>query len=81
VNGGPTGIPTNGVNITNITMSQIKGNVIPGPGAENYYLLVANETTGKSWVFDNLDVTGAGNSTCLVVPPKFKGCPSSSTRH
>ncbi|KAJ7110426.1 glycosyl hydrolases family 28-domain-containing protein [Mycena epipterygia] len=80
LNGGPTGIPTNGVNITNITMSQIKGNVIPGPGAANYYLLVANETTGKSWVFDNLDVTGAGNSTCLVVPPKFKGCPGGSTR-
>ncbi|KAJ6600535.1 glycosyl hydrolases family 28-domain-containing protein [Mycena vulgaris] len=74
LNGGPTGIPTNGVNITNITMFNISGNVIPGSSAENYYLLVANETSGASWVFSDLAVTGAKNSTCLVVPPGFTGC-------
>jgi polygalacturonase len=69
VNGGPTGIPTNGVNITNIMMISIHGNA--QAAAQNYYLLVANQTSPATWKFSDVDISGGHNSTCLVLPSGF----------
>ncbi|EIN05962.1 hypothetical protein PUNSTDRAFT_46274 [Punctularia strigosozonata HHB-11173 SS5] len=69
LNGGPTGVPTNGVTITDIFMSDITGTV--QSAGENYYLLTASDTSASSWKFSNLAVTGGHNSTCLVKPSGF----------
>lgn len=69
MNGGPTGIPTNGVNITNISMLNVRGTA--QPGAMDYYILTANETSAATWVFSDVDVTGGGSSACVVVPSGF----------
>jgi len=66
LNGGPTGIPTAGVNITNIVMTNIHGTV--QSGGENYYILTAPGTTAATWKFSDIDVTGGYNSTCLIHP-------------
>jgi polygalacturonase len=69
VNGGPTGQPTNGVNITNIFMHNIHGNVLPT--ADNYYILVGGASADPStWKFTGINIKG-GNSSCNVVPQGF----------
>jgi polygalacturonase len=74
VNGGPTGIPTPGVNITDITMRNIYGTV--QSTAYNYYILVATPSTNAaSWTFENVYITG-GNASCDSVPAGFD-CKSS----
>ncbi|EJT98772.1 hypothetical protein DACRYDRAFT_118552 [Dacryopinax primogenitus] len=64
LNGGPTGIPTAGVNITNITMTNIHGTA--QPGAQNYYILTAAGTTDATWHFSDVDITGEQH---LCAPP------------
>ncbi|KZT55467.1 glycoside hydrolase family 28 protein [Calocera cornea HHB12733] len=66
LNGGPTGIPTPGVNITNIVMNNIHGTA--QPGAENYYILTAAGTTADTWKFSDIDITGGDTNTCVLHP-------------
>ena len=62
-------MPTPGLNITNIVMTNISGTV--QPEAYNYYILVATPiTTADSWTFENVHVTG-GNASCDSTPPGF----------
>ncbi|KAJ9097254.1 hypothetical protein QFC21_004923 [Naganishia friedmannii] len=68
LNGGPTGLPTEGVNITNIFMHNIHGNVLPT--AKNYYILVGPSADPSTWKFTGVNIKG-GNSSCNVAPQGF----------
>ena len=62
-------MPTPGVNITNIKMQNIIGDV--QSTAYNYYILVATPTTtAASWTFQNVHIVG-GNASCDSTPPGF----------
>lgn len=65
LNGGPTGNPSNGVIIKNITMSNISGTV--QADAKDYYIL-CGEGSCSDFEFENVHVTGGSNSSCNVVP-------------
>lgn len=60
LNGGPTGEPTNGVNITNLVFEDITGTVLDG--AFDYYIL-CGEGSCADFTFTNVAITG-GNSSC-----------------
>ncbi|KAJ4422619.1 hypothetical protein N0V82_002738 [Gnomoniopsis sp. IMI 355080] len=60
LNGGPTGIPTNGVNITGLVFEDIKGTV--ESDAYDYYILCGDGSC-SNFTFTNVDITG-GNSSC-----------------
>lgn len=68
MNGGPTGQPTDGVNITNIFMHNIHGTVLPT--ADNYYILVGGSADPSTWKFTGINIKG-GNSSCNVTPRGF----------
>jgi polygalacturonase len=65
LNGGPTGIPTNGVTISGISMSRITGTALSS--AKNYYILCGD---GSCSNFDFVDVTIAGgeDDSCNFTP-------------
>lgn len=60
LNGGPTGVPTNGVNITGLVFEDIKGSV--ESDAMAYYILCGSGSC-SDFTFTNVDITG-GNSSC-----------------
>lgn len=60
LNGGPTGEPTNGVNITGITFEDVSGTVTSD--AYNYYIL-CGEGSCADFTFTNVDISG-GNASC-----------------
>ncbi|KAF3763858.1 family 28 glycoside hydrolase [Cryphonectria parasitica EP155] len=60
LNGGPTGIPTNGVNVTNIVFDDVTGTVLSD--AYDYYILCA-EGSCSDFTFTNVDISG-GNESC-----------------
>ena len=63
-NGSPTGIPTSGVPITDLTINKVTGTV--KSGGTNVYILCAN---AKNWVWTNNKVTGGTKSkTCKGIP-------------
>ena len=62
-------MPTPGVNITNISLKNVTGDV--QPDAYNYYILVAvPQTDASTWTFEDVHVTG-GNASCDSTPPGF----------
>ena len=65
LNGGPTGSPTNGVIIKNITMSNIFGTA--QAKARGYYILCGDGSC-SDFTFNNIHITGGTNSSCNVKP-------------
>lgn len=62
LNGGPTGNPTNGVMIQDVTIRNVKGTATKK--ARNYYIL-CGEGSCKNITIDNVDITGGGvQSSC-----------------
>ncbi|KAK0382904.1 hypothetical protein NLU13_8820 [Sarocladium strictum] len=65
-NGNATGHPTGGVPITNVTLNDITGNVLPN-GANVYILCAAGACS--DWVWNDVDVTGGQKpKSCMNVP-------------
>jgi len=65
-NGSPTGTPTNGVPITNLTVSDVTGSV--GSKATPVYILCGNGSC-SGWTWRGVKVTGGkASSKCLGVP-------------
>lgn len=60
LNGGPTGEPTNGVNITALVFEDITGTVLDG--AYDYYILCGSGSC-SDFTFTNVVISG-GNSSC-----------------
>jgi polygalacturonase len=60
LNGGPTGIPTNGVDISDITFKNVKGTV--ASSAYNYYILCGSGSC-SNFTFSGTSITG-GKSSC-----------------
>ncbi|OBT46724.1 hypothetical protein VE00_02620 [Pseudogymnoascus sp. WSF 3629] len=60
LNGGPTGIPTNGVDISGITFKNVKGTV--ASSAYNYYILCGSGSC-SNFTFSGTSITG-GKSSC-----------------
>ncbi|KAH0144173.1 glycoside hydrolase, partial [Aureobasidium melanogenum] len=65
LNGGPTGIPTNGVIIKNITMSNIRGT--SQTKARDYYILCGDGSC-SDFTFNNIHINGGTNSSCNIEP-------------
>lgn len=66
LNGGPTGTPTTGVPITDLTVSNVKGTV--ASSATNIYILCGSGAC-SNWTWDDVAVTGGKTSTaCLNIP-------------
>jgi polygalacturonase len=62
LNGGPTGNPTNGVMIQNITIRNVTGTATEE--ARNYYIL-CGESSCRNIMIDNVDIHGGGKpSAC-----------------
>ena len=55
LNGGPTGIPSNGVIISNVLFSNVTGTA--GSGAQDYYILCGSGSC-SNFVFENVDIVG-----------------------
>ncbi|KAH6654996.1 family 28 glycosyl hydrolase [Truncatella angustata] len=70
LNGGPTGEPTNGVKIANITFIDVTGTVT-GDDAYNYYILCGDGSC-TNFSYTNVQITG-GNESCNY---PASGCPS-----
>ncbi|XP_018329621.1 polygalacturonase-like isoform X1 [Agrilus planipennis] len=68
LNGGPTGHPTAGVPITNLTLDNVRGWV--RQYAVNVYVLLA-DGVASGWKWTNVSITGStlNNFTCTGVPP------------
>ncbi|KAG9609517.1 glycoside hydrolase, partial [Aureobasidium melanogenum] len=71
LNGGPTGIPTNGVVIRNITMSNIRGTA--QTKARDYYILCGDSSCSE-FSFNNIHITGGINSSCNIKPTGHFQC-------
>ncbi|CAD0111392.1 unnamed protein product [Aureobasidium uvarum] len=65
LNGGPTGSPTNGVIIKNITMSNIFGTA--QAKARDYYILCGDGSC-LDFTFNNVHITGGTNNSCNIKP-------------
>jgi polygalacturonase len=65
LNGGPTGTPSNGVIIDGIYMTNVTGTVLSG--ADDYYILCGSGSCA-GFEFNNVSITGGGNSSCNFQP-------------
>ncbi|KAL1600515.1 hypothetical protein SLS60_006901 [Paraconiothyrium brasiliense] len=65
LNGGPTGEPTNGVIIKNITMENIHGTVT---GKAKEYYILCGDGSCSDFTFNNISITGGTNSSCNFHP-------------
>ncbi|KAK7178918.1 glycoside hydrolase [Paraphaeosphaeria sporulosa] len=65
LNGGPTGEPTNGVIIKNITMENIHGTVT---GKAKEYYILCGDGSCSDFTFNNIHITGGKNSSCNFHP-------------
>lgn len=72
LNGGPTGIPSNGVVIENVVFKNITGTVITGEGNSTNYLVRCG-TACRNFKFEDVAITGGGNVTSCNYPAE--GCP------
>ncbi|XP_025830593.1 polygalacturonase-like [Agrilus planipennis] len=64
---GPTGTPSNGIPIRNVTITNVHGTV-ERRGTNIYILLV--EGVAQNWYWNNVNITGGTrNRTCRGVPP------------
>jgi polygalacturonase len=70
LNGGPSGIASNGVFTANITFSNVTGWVIPA--AADYYILCGDESC-ENFTFDNVDIYGGTQPSSCNYPAE--GCP------
>ncbi|KAF7591359.1 hypothetical protein BBP40_001637 [Aspergillus hancockii] len=68
LNGGPTGEPTNGVTIANVTFVDVTGTMSEG---QNYYILCGSDSC-SNFVFDGVDITGGSDDSCNY---PSTGCP------
>ncbi|GLI75687.1 polygalacturonase [Penicillium ochrochloron] len=69
-NGSPTGTPTNGVPITGLTLSNVKGTV--DSSATDVYILCASGAC-SGWTWNGVSVTGGKTSTkCKNIPGNAK---------
>lgn len=71
LNGGPTGIPSNGVIIENITFENIIGTATGN--ATDYYIL-CGEGSCSNFSFEGVSITGGGTPSTCNYPPS--GCPA-----
>ncbi|KAI9689688.1 MAG: hypothetical protein M1820_010088 [Bogoriella megaspora] len=65
LNGGPTGTPSNGVIITNITMTGIHGTA--ASDAKDYYIL-CGQGSCSDFTFNDISITGGTNDSCNYQP-------------
>ncbi len=72
LNGGPSGIASNGVEVANITFSNIKGWVVPE--ATDYYIFCGDDSC-QDFTFLDVDVSGGTEASSCNYPPS--GCPGS----
>lgn len=70
LNGGPTGIPSNGVIITDLLFSNLTGTAIAG--AQDYYILCGDGSC-SDFTFVDVDIVGGTNASSCNYPPS--GCP------
>lgn len=68
LNGGPTGEPTNGVTIANVTFVDVTGTMSDG---KDYYILCGDDSC-SNFVFDGVDITGGSGDSCNY---PSTGCP------
>ena len=61
LNGGPTGTPTNGVIIKDVTMTNITGTATSD--AIDYYIL-CGEGSCSNFVFNDISITGGAEGSC-----------------
>lgn len=73
LNGGPTGVPTNGVKIDGVTFRDVRGTV-SGSSAYDYYILCGNGSC-SNFHFEAVYISG-GEKSCNYPP---SGCPTSKT--
>jgi len=71
LNGGPTGVPSNGVRVADIKFSGISGWVVPV--AMDYYVLCGNGSC-TDFRFHDVDIRGGSSESSCNYPPG--GCPS-----
>ncbi|KAB5518212.1 putative polygalacturonase precursor [Coniochaeta sp. 2T2.1] len=71
LNGGPTGVPTNGVLIEGVKLIDVKGTVV-GEKAYDYYVLCGEGSCG-GFVYEGVRVTGGGRGGRCNYPAS--GCP------
>ncbi|GIC91863.1 uncharacterized protein Aud_008317 [Aspergillus udagawae] len=70
LNGGPTGNPSNGVRIENVSFRDVSGTA--ASSARDYYILCGDGSCAN-FTFENVDITGGGvNSSCNY---PASGCP------
>ncbi|TVY73595.1 putative endopolygalacturonase D [Lachnellula suecica] len=70
LNGGSTGIPSNGVHVADIRFLNVKGLVVPA--AMNYYILCGNGSC-ENFIFEGVDIQGGGDTSSCNYPEG--GCP------
>lgn len=70
LNGGPTGIPSNGVIISNLLFQNLTGTA--AASAEDYYVLCGSDSC-SNFVFTDVAITGGGVASSCNYPPT--GCP------
>ena len=66
----PTGIPSNGVIISNLLFQDVTGTAVAG--AEDYFILCGDGSCSNI-VFDGVDITGGTIPASCNFPPS--GCP------
>ncbi|KAK7729657.1 hypothetical protein SLS53_009228 [Cytospora paraplurivora] len=70
-NGSPTGDPTTGITVSDVTFDTITGSV-SGDDAYSYYILCGSTSSCKDFTYTNIDITG-GKTEC---EPDASLCPS-----
>ncbi|MCJ1310498.1 hypothetical protein MMC25_004162 [Agyrium rufum] len=65
LNGGPTGTPTNGVTISDITLTNVTGTATAG--AQNYYILCGSSSC-SDFTFNDVVVKGGSDDSCNIKP-------------
>ncbi|CAG8423456.1 unnamed protein product [Penicillium salamii] len=71
LNGGPTGEPTNGVSISDVTFTDVTGTCTDD--AYNYYILCGDDSC-SGFTFTDVSITGGGETSSCNYPSS--GCPS-----
>ncbi|KAJ5662191.1 uncharacterized protein N7477_009807 [Penicillium maclennaniae] len=70
LNGGPTGEPTNGVTISDVTFTDVTGTATDD--AYNYYILCGSDSC-SNFTFTDVSITGGGETSSCNYPSS--GCP------
>lgn len=70
LNGGPTGDPTNGVEIDGVTFQNVSGTVTAN--GTDYYILCGSGSC-SNFTFTDVDITGGGIASSCNYPST--GCP------